>query len=215
MVRSHLLLAASSAIVGVSHSFVFGVAPVTRWSNGEMSSSSSVLPSSIPSDMDNTIHDSNGDDDDDAVEPGKMRVSEIKSELDMRGIQYKDCFDKESLVERLEEARATGRADPSILNEFNKKKLEENFSGKKLELNDEDLERIKANDGSLPGGMSPETLKRLVGNPEVMALLQSPKMQEAMKLMMTGGREELEEAIAGDPELQQVIEKLNVVMGGV
>jgi hypothetical protein len=36
--------------------------------------------------------------------------------------------------------------------------------------------------------MSPEMLKRLlVGNPEIMALLQSPKMQEAMKLMMTGG----------------------------
>lgn len=208
MVRSHLFLAASAAIVGISHSFVIGVAPLTRWN---CCKTSPALSSSIPSDIDNGIPN----DDDDVVEPGKMRVSEIKSELDMRGIQYKDCFDKESLVERLQEARATGRADPSILNEFNKKKLEENFSGKKLELNDDDLERIKANDGSLPGGMSPEMLKRLVGNPEVMALLQSPKMQEAMKLMMTGGREELEEAIAGDPELQQVIEKLNVVMGGV
>lgn len=155
------------------------------------------------------------DDDDDIIAPGKMRVSEIKSELDMRGIKYQDCFDKESLVERLEEARATGRADPAILNEFNKKKLEENFSGKRLELDDQDLDRIKASDGSLPGGMSPEMIKRLVGNPEIMALLQSPKTQEAMKLMMTGGREELQEAIARDPELQQVIEKLNVVMGGV
>ena len=155
------------------------------------------------------------DGDDEEVEPGKMRVSEIKSELDMRGIKYTDCFDKESLVERLQEARATGRADPSILNEFNKKKLEETFSGKKIEIRDEDLERIKANDGSLPGGMNPEMLKKLMGNSEIMALLQSPKMQEAMKLMMTGGREELEAAIVGDPELQQVIEKLNVVMGGV
>lgn len=155
------------------------------------------------------------DGDDEEVEPGKMRVSEIKSELDMRGIKYTDCFDKESLVERLQEARAAGRADPSILNEFNKKKLEETFSGKKIEIRDEDLERIKANDGSLPGGMNPEMLKKLMGNSEIMALLQSPKMQEAMKLMMTGGREELEAAIVGDPELQQVIEKLNVVMGGV
>jgi hypothetical protein len=155
------------------------------------------------------------DDDDDIVEPGKMRISEIKSELDMRGVFYKDCFDKESLVDRLKEARATGRADPKILIDFNKKKLEENFSGKKLEIKDEDLDQIKANDGSLPGGMSPEMLKRLMGNPEIMTLLQSPKMQDAMKLMMTGGREELEKAIVADPELQEIVEKLSIVLGGV
>jgi hypothetical protein len=155
------------------------------------------------------------DDNEDIIEPGKMRVSEIKSELDMRGVSYKDCFDKESLVERLRESRATGKADPKILIEFNKKKLEENFSGKKLEIKDEDLDQIKANDGTLPGGMSPEMLKRLMGNPEIMALLQSPKMQDAMKLMMTGGREELEKAIVADPELQKVIEKLSIVLGGV
>lgn len=28
------------------------------------------------------------------AEPGRMRVAEIKSELDLRGIDYKDCFDK-------------------------------------------------------------------------------------------------------------------------
>ena len=189
----HLLLAA--IVLGACRGFV--VAPTPRLTRTTQTYMSEIL------------------DGEEEVEPGKMRVSEIKSELDMRGIKYTDCFDKESLVERLQEARATGRADPSILNEFNKKKLEENFSGKKLEIRDENLERIKANDGSLPGGMNPEMLKKLMGNPEIMALLQSPKMQEAMKLMMTGGREELEAAVVGDPELQQVIEKLNVVMGGV
>ena len=154
------------------------------------------------------------DEDDEEVEPGKMRVSEIKSELRMRGVKFDDCFDKESLVERLQEARATGRADPEILNEFNKKKLEENFSGNKVEVTDEDLERMKANDGTLPGGMKPEMLQKLMGNPEIMALLQSPKMQEAMKLMMKSGREELENAIKNDPELQQVVEKLDMVMRG-
>ncbi len=39
-------------------------------------------------------------------EPGTMRVSEIKSELDLRGIDYSDCFDKESLAQKLVEARA-------------------------------------------------------------------------------------------------------------
>jgi len=155
------------------------------------------------------------DEDEEEVEPGKMRVSEIKSELEMRGVKFNDCFDKESLVERLQEARATGRADPEILNEFNKKRLEQTYSGEKLEIKDEDLERIKANDGTLPGGMNPEMLKKLMGNPDLMTLLQSPKMQEAMQLMMTGGREELEKAIVGDPELQKVVQKLDTVMKGV
>ena len=190
----HLLVAAT--VLGVSHAFV--VAPAAR-----RTVLSSLFMSSEVS-----------DDDDEVVEPGKMRVTEIKGELEMRGIRFDDCFDKEAMVERLEEARATGRADPSILKDFNKKKLEENFSGKKMEVTDEDLERIKANDGSLPGGMNPEMLKKLMGNPEIMALLQSPKMQVAMSVMMTGGREELDEAILRDPELQQVIQKLNTVMGG-
>ena len=68
------------------------------------------------------------DDDDDeeeeeVVEPGKMRVSEIKAELDMRGINYKDCFDKESLQQRLSDARATGKANPKIIDNFNKQKV--------------------------------------------------------------------------------------------
>lgn len=40
-------------------------------------------------------------------EPGTMRVAEIKSELDLRGINYSDCFDKESLAQKLVKARAT------------------------------------------------------------------------------------------------------------
>jgi hypothetical protein len=74
------------------------------------------------------------DDDDEIVEPGKMRVSEIKGELELQGIGFDDCFDKESLVKRLKDARATGKADPSILEAFNKKKLEENVTGKRWKL---------------------------------------------------------------------------------
>jgi hypothetical protein len=156
------------------------------------------------------LYMSSADDDDDieedeVVEPGKMRVSEIKAELDLRGIKYADCFDKESLVARLTEARATGRANPEILEKFNKQKIEEVFSEKKLEVKDEELERIVANDGTLPGGLTPE----------IMTLLQSTKMQEAMKLMMTGGREELEKKLREDPELQQIVVKLNTVMGSL
>jgi len=136
----------------------------------------------------------------------------MKAELDLRGIGYDDCFDKESLVKRVEHARATGKADPSILTDFNKRKLEENFSGEKVEIKDEDIENVVANDGTVPGGLDPESLKKLMGNPEVMTLLQSTKMQEAMKLMMTGGQEELEKAMAEDEEMREVIGKLNKVL---
>ena len=151
-------------------------------------------------------------DEDEEVEPGKMRVSEIKAELSMRGIDYMDCFDKESLVLRLNEARATGKADPSILKEFNKRKLEQTFNEEKLQVQDEDIEKAVASDGTLPGGMSPDMLKKLTGNPEVMILLQSTKMQEAMTLMMAGGRGDLEKAMARDPEMQEVVVKLDAVL---
>ena len=57
------------------------------------------------------------------VEPGKMRVSEIKAELEMRGIPYADCFDKESLAVRLKEARLSGVANPELLDKFNKQRV--------------------------------------------------------------------------------------------
>lgn len=152
------------------------------------------------------------EEDEEEVEPGKMRVSEIKAELDLRGVDYADCFDKESLVERLQEARETGRADPKILENFNKQKLEETFKEEKLEVADQDIQSAVANDGTLPGGMTPEQFKKLAGNPEVMAFLQSTKMQEAMTLMMTGGREELEKKLQDDPDLQETIRKLDAVL---
>ena len=55
--------------------------------------------------------------------PGTMRVAEIKSELELRGIVYSDCFDKESLAQKLVKARASGKADPSIIDQFNKQKV--------------------------------------------------------------------------------------------
>ena len=149
------------------------------------------------------------DDDEEEIEPGKMRVSEIKAELDLRGIDYSGCFDKESLSECLKTARADGKANPEILDKFNKAKLEEAFNEDKLEINDEDIQKAVANDGTLPGGMEPEIFKSLTANPDVMALLQNPKMQEAIKIMMTEGQEGLEKAMASDPELRAIAEKLN------
>jgi hypothetical protein len=79
----------------------------------------------------------------------------------------------ESLVETLITARASGRANPDILNKFNKQRPEETFSREaKVDVKDEDIDNVLSNDGALPGGMKPETLKKMIGNPEVMAMLQ-------------------------------------------
>jgi hypothetical protein len=163
--------------------------------------------------------ESSGDADDaeneEVVEPGKMRVSEIKSELELRGVDYSDCFDKESLATKLEEARSTGKATPDLIDKFNKAKLEETFREEKLAINDEDLQSMTANDGTLPGGMSPEAFKNAINNPELMAMAQNPKVQDAMKVVMTGGPEELENAMRKDPELREFLGKLTQVMGGI
>lgn len=60
---------------------------------------------------------------------GEMRVKEIKDELHEKAIDFSDCFDKESLVRRLKEARegkvapseATSEEDPSSLRDTNGK----------------------------------------------------------------------------------------------
>ena len=85
--------------------------PSTSWSDSSLSAGSDV------------VGDDQLDDDEEEMEPGKMRVSEIKAELDLRGIDYKDCFDKESLSQRLMEARASGKANPAILEKFNRAKV--------------------------------------------------------------------------------------------
>jgi len=96
--------------------------------------------------------------------------------------------------------------------------LEDNFEGRTPvdeTLSDNDLlNQAVGNDGTLPGGLSPGQFKALIGNPEVMAMLSSPKMQDAMKLMMTGGPGELEKALKDDQELLEMVGKLQGVLGG-
>lgn len=60
---------------------------------------------------------------DEDAEIGTMMVSELKSELQLRGIDYSDCFDKESLARKLRDARASGKADPTIIDQFNKQRV--------------------------------------------------------------------------------------------
>jgi len=156
------------------------------------------------------------EEDDEESEPGKMRISEIKAELKLRNTPFSDCFDKQSLTSRLIEARVSGKADPSLVDEFNKKKLEASVvEGKTLadSVKDEDIEKVLGNDGNLPGGMSPDMLKNLLGNPELVVLLQNVKMQEIMKLTMSGGQDAVQQAMEDDPETRELVMKLNKIMG--
>ena len=153
------------------------------------------------------------DDDVDPPLPGQMKISEIKSELDLRKVNYKDCFDRESLEKRLDEARASGKADPSIIDEFNKNNLEASVKGDSFEVSDEMIENSVGGDGTLPGGMPPEMLKSMMSDPELVAMLRSPKMQDVMKLLMTEGQEALEEAMKNDQGVYECVQKVNQIMG--
>lgn len=63
-------------------------------------------------------------------------------------------------------------------------------------------------------GEVPESLKALLETPEIMELLKSEKMQEAMQLVMAGKRDELQERVQSDPEFQEIVEKLQEILGG-
>lgn len=153
------------------------------------------------------------EDDVDPPVPGQMKLSEIKSELDLRAVPYSDCFDRESLEIRLNEARSSGKADPSILDQFNKANEEAAKEGKSLEIEEGVLESALGGDGTLPGGMPPEMLQDMMSDPELIAMLRNPKMQEVMKLVMEGGQDAFEEATEGDEEMIELVKKLNAIMG--
>ncbi|CAM9784549.1 unnamed protein product [Phaeothamnion confervicola] len=146
-----------------------------------------------------------------------MKTSEIKSELAVRGIPFEDCFEKSELVQRLEFARSQGRADPNLVSEFNKRSMETrmdpNLSEAMKDIDPEALKDMTAADGTMPGGLTPDQMQKLMGNPEVMALLQNPKLQELMKRVMSGGPEAIRE-FEGDIEAQDLLRKLSTVLGG-
>ena len=82
-----------------------------------------------------------------------------------------------------------------------------------FEIDDDILNKATSGDGTLPGGMPPDMLKELMGNPELMELMGDPKLQEVMKVMMTGGQEAIEIAMIEDKEVYELVTKLNGIMG--
>jgi len=145
----------------------------------------------------------------------KMKVSEIKAELDMRKISYDGLFEKEEYARLLADARATGRADPTILEDFNNKEAissEWELDGAEPDFSAAD--DILAGDGSLPGGSDPKQLEKMMQNPELMALLREPKMQEVMKKVMEGGPDAAGSAM-DDPEVREMLKKFQQLGGSM
>jgi len=144
-----------------------------------------------------------------------VRVSELKAELELRSISIEGLFEKEELARKLAEARATGRADPSVIDEFNKQSAERAWDATQGNLDvgeAPDVSGATASDGSLPGGMDAATVQAMMQNPEMMAVLRNPKMQEVMAKVMQGGPEAAAEFMS-DPEVREMLQKVKGLTG--
>ena len=141
----------------------------------------------------------------------RMRVSELKAELDLRKKSYEGVMEKDELARMLADARSQGLADPDIVDSFNKANLENAYNPQPAVDPDAVAEAV-ASDGGLPGGMSPETLMKLTQDPELMAMLRNPKMQDVMKKVMSSGPEAAAEMVA-DPDVAEMLEKFKAATG--
>ena len=100
--RLRLYIACFTLFICRSHAFSTPlsahIAPGMFWSlpSGRTHGARSTAPVSLEVSVDGS---SNG-------EPTNMRVAQIKAELKERRINFDDCFDKESLAEKLVQARA-------------------------------------------------------------------------------------------------------------
>lgn len=138
-----------------------------------------------------------------------MSVDEIISELDLRGVTYDDCTNKSSLARRLMESRTKGRADPSLIDKFIAADMEETFSKEKRDMDDTDLiGNITSTDGTLPGGMSPELVKQLTSDKDIMNMLKDTKMQDILKSVMTNGPDGMKKYLS-DPDALLLLQKLS------
>merc|ERR1712146_91919 len=132
-------------------------------------------------------------DEDELTPPGKMKASEIKAELDLRGVSYAGVFERSELESLLNDARLDGIARPEILEKFNeqynekqRKKFEDAMNKQANDMADEDIdwEKVTASDGTLPGGVRKEDMEKLTQNEKLMALLANPKLQDFMQAIM-------------------------------
>jgi hypothetical protein len=119
-----------------------------------------------------------------------MTIDEVKSELELRGIDYSDCISKSDLVKKLKEARSQGKADPSIIKKFNS--ITDDSIPVDTLMNSDVMDDVVAKDGTLPGGLSPQLVRALSSDREIVTMLRDPKMQDIMSAVMTGGPKALQ-----------------------
>lgn len=112
-------------------------------------------------------------------------------------------------------AREQGEADPTLVDKFNEKTLERSLH-KSDGADDAAFDPFAAAkaDGveQLPGGMSPEMVQQMASNPELMAVLQNPKMQQVLKGVMEKGPVAFAE-YSGDAEVMAMIRTFTAAMG--
>ena len=126
----------------------------------------------------------------------------------MRGINFDDCISKNELVDRLVATRASGKANPDILKQFNNMQDDPDAMSSSV-FDDQDIVgKVQSADGALPGGLPPQMAKALASDPEIMAMLKDPKMQEIISAVMEGGPDGMKKYLS-DPDAMILIQKLS------
>ena len=89
-----------------------------------------------------------------------MTVDELKSELEMRGVEFDDCISKNELVDRLIQSRVDGKAKVDILEKFNM--LDESEVDLNAFDDKEIISQATSRDGNLVGGMYSCIIRSLI-----------------------------------------------------
>ena len=137
-----------------------------------------------------------------------MRVGELTAELDLRGVDYSDCVEADELRARLQDARSRGVAAPDLLDAFNRQRAErmaDPDAPNPMNLSEDEIASIKNADGTLPGGLKPGEIFKLMNDPAVATMLANPKFQDILKdTMGDGGPDALAKHMA-DPESRDML----------
>jgi len=186
--------------------------PASPWAPSKASASSSATPSSSATEADLV------------TEVGKMRIKQIKAELDALGVPHADAIEKSDLVERLVSARqrpAASSPPPAAAPAATPVAAEVVTGGTDASMPFGDINELgDIPDGMLPDGVSKEeafgAMNDLMNNPKGMQLLMemqsNPKVMQAAMEMSTGG-EAAAAKYANDPQVMGYMKRLEELMG--
>ena len=153
-------------------------------------------------------------DDDDVAAVADMPVYDVCEELTVRGVDFSDCFEEAALRARLTDARADAEAAAAAALDGVNRNAAERMAGGGVDLGDltaDDLKAAAGEDGALPGGLDAEAAMKLMQDPEIMSLLQSPDFQEVMQDVMGGGPDAMVKHMA-DPNKAAMLSKFALAM---